>query len=353
MILLKAFAGAILLGGLGSLGVAWWGANQPYELTAYFISAEGLVAGNDVLLGGVPVGRVSEVGLAPEGAPGGAGAVVRINIERQYAPLHRGTTATIRPKGLLGTMLVELKPAAAGSPAIPPRGSIPIHDTAAPVDLDQINDIFDPATREKVKVLTREGGKSLSGRGEDASRLLGQLPAISANAADTTAALAERDRQLDALAAEFDRVAAQMAAEAPALRRDLRNGAIVLRTMAAHQEQLQQELVAGNSSLAKLNAGLSGREGDLNRILKEMPALLDDLDRFNQRGTAALAILYPCIGDVIQTLQEMQSAHGYRHPDGSMDANGMMLRTNADILGVTASNGSLKPANVRCSGARP
>ena len=60
-----------------------------------------------------------------------------------------------------------------------------------------------------------------------------------------------------------------------------------------------------------------------------------------------------CIGDIIQTLQEMQSAHGYRHPEGSMDANGMMLRTNADILGVTASDGSLKPANVRCSGARP
>jgi virulence factor Mce-like protein len=352
-VLLKAVAGFVVLGSLGFFGIQWRQANQPYEVTAYFISAEGLVSGNDVVLGGAPIGHVSGVGLAPDSAPGGAGAAAQIQIDGKFAPLRQGTTATIRPKGLLGTMFVELKSPGTGSRPLPAGGSIPIHDTAAPVALDQINDVFDPATREKVRTLTREGGKSLNGRGDDLNRLLQRLPAISANAADTTASLDERDRELDALAVEFDRVAAQMASESAALRRDLRNGGSVLDTVAAHQQQLQDELAAANSSLAKLNAALSGHESDLNRLLKEMPGLLDDLDRFNYSGARALAILYPCVGDVIQTISEMRGANGYSHPDGSMDANGLMLRTNADLLGVAPSNGSFTPAQMRCSGARP
>src|ERR1700730_13361287 len=84
---------------------------RPYEVTAYVVTAAQVVPGNDVVIGGVPVGHVSAVGLAPDG--GRAGAQITMQVDQRYAPLHRGTRVTLRPKGLLGNMFVELTPSGA------------------------------------------------------------------------------------------------------------------------------------------------------------------------------------------------------------------------------------------------
>src|SRR5439155_4239580 len=120
----------------------------------------------------------------------------------------------IRPKGLIGSMFIQLTPGGGGNRGIPPGGVIPLHDTAAPVTLDEVQDVFDPQTRNWVKILTIEGGKSFAGdRGADLNELLKELPSITANSADVTGTLSERDRELDQLDVEFDRIAFQMASE--------------------------------------------------------------------------------------------------------------------------------------------
>src|SRR5262249_53211463 len=69
------------------------GRSQPYEVTAYVLSASQVVPGNDVVMGGVPVGQVSAVELAPDGAS--AGARITMQLQPRYAPLHRGTRVTL------------------------------------------------------------------------------------------------------------------------------------------------------------------------------------------------------------------------------------------------------------------
>lgn len=327
---LAALAG---IGLFGFLGASLYGAAQEYKVTGYFLSAEGLVPGNDVTLGGVPIGTVDSVGLAPEGQA--AGAEVVMKLDHRFVPLHRGTRATIRPKGLLGTMFVELQPAAGGRP-IPSGGSIPLQDTASPVTLDQVNDIFDAGTREKVKILTQEGGKSLDGRGQDINALLGRLPAITDSTTDITAKLDERQREIDALQVEFDRVAGMMAAEDQDLRGDLRNGGALLDVLAQHQQNLGDQFVYADSALTNLNAGLNGHQQDLNTVFKEMPGLLDTLRQFQNDSSTSLQIINPCMSDILVTLAEMQSAMAYRHPAGSADASGNMLRVDTGGLGPTA-----------------
>ena len=344
----KLVLALLALASLGLLGASLQ--PQPYTVDAYFLTVDGVVPGNDVVVSGLPVGHVTRVALAPEDQ---TGAVVTMEIERQYAPLRQGTRAVIRQKGLLGTMIIELQPGAAGNQAIRSGGGIPLSDTASPVTLDQINDIFDPATREKVKTLTLEGGRTFNGAGTDVNQVLQKLPAVSADAADVSGRLSARDQELDALAVEFDRVAGMMAAEDQSLRGDLRNGASLFKVLATHQQKLQDEVVYANSALGRFNAALGGHEKDLNALLKQMPGLEDDLQRFNEESATGIGYISPCMGDIEKTIAEMQSATHYRP---SADANGrMMLRTETLIGG--PSNGSYDYAwlygTYRCGGAVP
>ncbi len=341
-----ALAVVLSLVGLGGAGYGFWSQAQPYEVTGYFQSADQLVPGNDVVLNGVPVGTVEQVSVAPDSSA--AGALVKMKLDARHIPLHQGTRATIRPQGVLGTMYVELTPG--GGPALARGGIIPLQDTAAPVTLDEVNDIFDPATRERVHTLTIEGGKTFAGAGQDLNVLLQTLPQLSTDARDISAQLAARDKEIDALQQEFDRVAAMMAGEAEALKRDLANGASVLQVLAAHEANLQAELVYANQALSKLNQALGGHEKDLNQILKQMPALLDDLQSFQAHSTTALAIIHPCVGDILTMLNEMQSATQYKTPNGSSDGQGYQLRT--DSVMPPPSNGSFAPT-VTCSGGGP
>lgn len=322
---LVALAGVALFTFLGAL---IFNASQEYKITGYFLSAEGVVPGNDVTLGGVPVGTVDSVGLTPDGQQ--AGAEIVMKIDRKFAPLRSGTKATIRPKGLLGTMFIELTPASGGRP-LASGAAIPLQDTASPVTLDQVNDIFDANTRQQVKILTQQGARSLDGRGQDINALLAQLPQITNDTADITAKLDERQQEIDALQVEFDRVAGMWASEDQAFRGDLSNGGALLDELAQHQQNLGDQFVYTDSALTNLNAGLNGHQKDLNQTLKEMPALLDELQKFQNDSTTSLGIVNPCMNDIMATLAEMQSAMSYKHPEGSGDANGYMLRVDAAL----------------------
>jgi phospholipid/cholesterol/gamma-HCH transport system substrate-binding protein len=290
--------------------------NHAYTVTAYFLSAEGLVPQNDVVINGAHVGEVVSVSLAPADSSSEGGARVVMQIDKE-APLHQGTRATIRPKGLLGNMFVQLDPGSPANGAIPSGGTLPLQDTASPVDLDQVMDLFDSQTQAYIRTLTREGGTSLQNRGPDLNALLSALPGISQDTAAVTGKIAAKDQQLSALNVEFDRIAAMMAAEDQAFRRDLANGGAILDTMAAHDRQLQDELTFADLTLAELEAGLRGHEGDLNQVLREMPALLAQLTTLSNHSATSLAILGPCVSDIDQTISEMASANAYRDASGN------------------------------------
>jgi phospholipid/cholesterol/gamma-HCH transport system substrate-binding protein len=328
--------GALLAGLSGSLF-----GHHGYTVTAYFLSAEGLTQENDVVINGARVGKVTSVGIAPDNGPSPNGAQVVMELDAGAAPLHRGTRATIRPKGLLGNPFVELTAGPPGSAAIPSGGTLPLQDTASPVDLDQVMDLFDPQTRARIQTLTREGGAALAGRGSDLNTFLSALPGITQDTSVVTGKIAQQDQQLSALDIEFDRIAQMMASEDQAFRRDITNGASLLDLTAAHEAQLQAELVYADRALGELAAGLKGHERDLNQMLKKLPAVLDALQKLSDHSATSLAILNPCMADIVQTLAEMRSATSYR------DANGNLLRVHPYAFTGTE---PVNPARIACSG---
>jgi phospholipid/cholesterol/gamma-HCH transport system substrate-binding protein len=337
-ILVAILAGGALLTGLSTTLFG----NHGYTVNAYFISAEGLTPENDVVINGSRVGKVVSVSIAPDDGPSRGGARVVLQVDAPSAPLHRGARALIRPKGLLGNPFVEITPGPANAQTIPSGGILPLQDTASPVDLDQVMDLFDPQTRQRIQTLTREGGASLANRGSDLNTFLAALPAIMQDASAVTGKIAQQDQQLSALDVEFDRIAQMMASEDQAFRRDLTNGASLLDVMAAHQQALKAELVYADRALGELAAGLKGHEHDLNTILRSMPSLLDELQALSDHSATSLAILDPCMADIIQTIAEMRSAQSYR------DAAGNLLRVHPYVF--TTANEPVNPARLACSG---
>lgn len=329
-------AGALAAGLLGHLF-----GSPAYSVTAYFLSAEGLTQENDVVINGARVGKVLSVEIASDTGPGQGGAQVVLAIDGASAPLHRGTRAAIRPKGLLGNPFIELTAGPSSGAIIPSGGTLPLQDTAAPVDLDQVMDLFDPQTRTRIQTLTREGGTALANRGSDLNLLLAALPGITQDTATVTDRIAAQDQQLSALDVEFDRIAQMMAAEDRAFRADISNGASLLDVTAAHEAQLKAELVYADRVLGELAAGLQGHERDLNQMLRQLPAVLRELQQLSDHSATSLAILDPCMADIVQTLAEMQSATAYR------DANGNLMRVHPYAFSGTE---PVNPSRIACSG---
>ena len=263
-------AGGILAGLAGTLF-----ANHPYTVTAYFLSAEGLTQENDVVINGARVGKVVSVGIAPDDGPNQGGARVVMEIGGGSAPLHRGARATIRSKGLLGNPFVELTAGPPSGAVIPSGGTLPLQDTASPVDLDQVMDLFDSQTRTRIQTLTREGGTALAGRGSDLNTFLSALPGIVQDTSAVTGKIAEQDQQLSALDVEFDRIAQMMASEDTAFRQDITNGANragQLRYGVRHDEQPTQAVISLASQAWTLSRRCSSRTSSFARSRAVRPA---------------------------------------------------------------------------------
>lgn len=316
----------VLTGGL----IALLSGNGPYTVHVYVLSADRLVPGSTVDANGVQVGRVTSVQLAPDNQA--AGAIVTIQVNSSLAPLRQGTRALITSQGLLGQMFVELDPVQSGPP-IPSEGSIPLQDTQVSVTLNEVTDIFSASTRQALATWIQQGGLALSGRGQDLNHVLAMLPQISSDLAATTGALDQQTQQLNELDAEFNRVASMIAAEHQGLEGDVRNGASILNTLAAHQASLQAELQQANNSFSQANAALAGRQQDVHAVLAQLPQLLRTLQTLQADAATAAATINPCVQNLLTALDYLASAGNYRQPAGSTDGAGYMLRVNPQLVG--------------------
>jgi len=110
--------------------------NEPYTIQAAFRDSSGIANGSPVRIAGVQVGKVSSVRHT---SPGSRSAVVTMAIDDDGRPVHRDAEAKIRPRIFLeGNFFVDLQPGAPGTPELDDEATIPVEQTASPVQLDQV-----------------------------------------------------------------------------------------------------------------------------------------------------------------------------------------------------------------------
>src|SRR5262249_53097820 len=138
---MSAFATGVLALTVGAL-ILYFGFTKSipfrhhYTVSAVFPSAVGIRTNAPVRIAGVEVGKVTKIAHAEDGAQA---AIVTMRLQRKGLPLHRDATMKIRPRIFLeGNFFVDVQPGSPSSPRLHDGDRIPINQTAAPVQLDQI-----------------------------------------------------------------------------------------------------------------------------------------------------------------------------------------------------------------------
>ncbi len=119
------------------------GGGATYKLE--FAEADQLVRGNQVQVGGVPVGSVTNLELTHDFK-----AIVTIHVDSSLTPLHAGTTAQVRVPSLssVANRYIALSLGPNNAPALADGAKLPASATKDVTDLDQLFNTFNPQTRK-------------------------------------------------------------------------------------------------------------------------------------------------------------------------------------------------------------
>lgn len=304
--------------------------------TYHLIFANGgqLVRGDQVQVGGVPVGQVKEIELLHNYR-----VRITIHVDSSLVPLHRGTTAEIRVPSLstVANRYIALSPGPNNAPKLPGGATLPTSATHEVVDLDQLFNTFTPKTRRGVQQLFQGSAESYVGVAPQLqydSRYF--PPAINAldhvvselgrdgplfesflvESAKATTVLAGRSQQLTELVSHADTAFAAVGSQAENLTAGLR--------------QLPVTLHEGNHLFNELPATVA----DLRRLFNVSKADTKELPTFFSR----LRVLLPHVTPVVSNFSQAFSRPGQVN---DLTEAALALPDLAKAL-VTAS-----PANVR------
>jgi phospholipid/cholesterol/gamma-HCH transport system substrate-binding protein len=243
---------------------------NPYELDAVFRTANNLKPNSPVRIAGVDVGKVKSIEAVDEAT---GGARVSMELEDKGLPIHEDAQLKIRPRIFLeGNFFVDLQPGSPSAPEVDDGGTIPMTQTAAPVQFGDLLTALQKDTREDLQTFLEEyGANGLASGGAasfndsirywaDAYRnsslandaTLGQQPArdlqrMLKGQARTFRALVRDERALKDLITNFNVTAGAFAREDAALEASIPELRDTLRTA-------QPALASLNSSLPSLRA---------------------------------------------------------------------------------------------------
>ena len=141
-------------------GLPW---SKQYEIYAQVRSANELHSRTPVRIAGVEVGRVTGFKRGPGGT-----AIIKMAIKGNGRPIHQDATLKVRPRIFLeGNFFVDLKPGSPSSPEMKRGGTIPLANTATPVQLDQILSELDSPTRANLLHFVHALATSVKGGGAE------------------------------------------------------------------------------------------------------------------------------------------------------------------------------------------
>jgi virulence factor Mce-like protein len=127
---------------------------NPYEMTATFNTANSLQPDSPVRIAGVDVGIVTGVEPLPDGS---GAARVTMEIRDNGLPLHEDAELKIRPRIFLeGNFFVDVRPGSPSAPELEDGGTIPVNQTATPVQFGQVLAALQTDTREDLRTLFEE-----------------------------------------------------------------------------------------------------------------------------------------------------------------------------------------------------
>ncbi|MCB0829037.1 MAG: MCE family protein [Solirubrobacterales bacterium] len=284
------------------LGFLIFGGDGGHKYKLEFQTAGLIVPGNQVMVGGHPIGSVDSVELNGRNL-----AEMEITLDQ---PIHEGTTAIIRKSSLssVHNHYVSLTPGADNLPLIPEGSTLGGDQTTTAVELDQIFDIFDEKTRKGWSDWIQGTASIYAGAGAEGANKTFKYngPAFSSTQR-LMAELSDQDAGLDKFVKNTSGLMTTLASESDTLTDLVSNANTALGAIASENEslslalrELPPTLRQGNTTLVNLRFALddlrpfvaaSGRGADagLARFLRDdlRPVLVRAKPVFSNLATAA------------------------------------------------------------------
>jgi phospholipid/cholesterol/gamma-HCH transport system substrate-binding protein len=264
---------AIAVGAVLALGVLLGGGDgHSYKLL--FENGGQLVPGNEVLVGGQPIGSVDELTLTDE-----AQAEVKITVDE---PLHEGTTAMVRATSLSGiaNRYVSVHPGPNTAEELEDGTVIPADRTTSPVDLDQLFNTLDGPTRAALRDFIQGEATVYTGNNEAARETYKYFaPSLQAG----------------------ERLFAELNRDQAALTRFLVTGSRVFGAVASRRDDLSALTENGNRALAAIAA----ENDSFDRVLAQLPPAMRQANTTFVNLRAALDDLDPLIADTGRVAPEL------------------------------------------------
>lgn len=229
-----------------------------YEVNADFSEASAVTAGQGqaITIAGVPIGQVGGVTLR------NGVAVVRMDIEKKYAPIYRNATVLLRPRTPLKDMYLELDPGSRSAGRMPAGGTIPTSQTTPDVDVSQILSSLDSDTRNYLLLLLAAGAGALKDGGSTSGSARPSPDAVS-SLQETLKRFAPLDRSTRTFAS-------LLARRQSSLRQAVHNLDLVAGSLGGVDSELASLIDASDTNFRAISAN----DSQLQQTLSEFPGTL-------------------------------------------------------------------------------
>jgi phospholipid/cholesterol/gamma-HCH transport system substrate-binding protein len=275
---------------------------KPFQLKAVFENAPPIHTGQAVRIAGVDVGKISAV--EPVGGDSPA-VVVTMKLKDDALPIHKDAQIKVRPRLFFeGNLFFDIRPGTPDAGTVADGDTIPVSQTSAPVQLDQVLGTLKSDTREDLQKLLIGYGDALNGepqpgedddqdpdtRGETGAEALNDSLEYSADSlrggAVVNQALLGTDlHDLSKLVGSQQKIFAALSSREGSLKDLITNFNTTMGALAAEESNLRatirelpQVLEAARPALDNLNAAFpSTRAWALEMIpgVRETPATID------------------------------------------------------------------------------
>jgi phospholipid/cholesterol/gamma-HCH transport system substrate-binding protein len=260
------------------------GTSHTYKLV--FQNASQLVNGDQVLIGGHPVGSVEEISLTDDNL-----AEIEISVEQE---LHEGTTATAHATSLSGVAnhYISLSPGPNSSPALDEGATLGLASTTSAVDLDQFINSFPGSVRKALGKLIRGFGEWYSGVGPKANAAYKYFAPGLNRAAAFAHGLNADSRLLTQFVVNTSKLSTAVAARGEQLSSAISNANTAFNAIAAQTQAFNQTLEL-----------LPPVFRQSNTTFVNLRAALDDLDPLVETAKPATKNLAPFLADLRPVLE--------------------------------------------------
>jgi phospholipid/cholesterol/gamma-HCH transport system substrate-binding protein len=257
------------------------------EYKVQLINAGQLVNGDDVQIGGRRIGSIESISLTNNNQ-----AQLKIKVDSDFSPLHEGTKAVVRATSLSGiaNRYLALSPGPNSAPALPDGATLPTTSTTSIVDLDELFNTLNPATRAGLQNVIQGSATQYAGKGAQANRAAEFFnPALSTTSQLINEVLSDQ-RTFTAFVVDASNLVSTIAE---------RRGDLA--ALVGNANATAAAIASENTALAQTLGLLPGTLRKANTTFVNLRATLDDLDKL----TAASKPVAPKLAPFFKTLRPL------------------------------------------------